>query len=167
MFLRNKLKQNSWHEAHQFVRRRVNYVPLELTRIIDKTDNIFKEEVQQMRYKQPSGDLKLENLFVESRKSAENSVKFNPSPNTPDDTKSNRLDFLSNVVAVIGSAGMGKSFLCKKMLQLIDNETIKAEFIFYLMFRDIDYKRRTNLLTFLTGEAEYEKYDEERIKKSN
>ena len=55
-----------------------------------------------------------------------------------------------NVVGIIGSAGIGKTVLCKQILaKVLKTGLFEAEYFFYLQFRRVNYQDQTNFFSFL------------------
>ena len=74
------------------------------------------------------------------------------------EAKSRHILRYSNLVFVSGQAGIGKSTLSKVLVQQMLNSDVhlyKAEFIFFIRFRDLDYKSSVDLLQFLTSSSPF------------
>ena len=118
----------------------VKIVPLQIIQLrerpsVDKLDTFSdcrnRDEIIKQIYEKPVGNIIVEEFFDEAEKQLKDNQK--------------------NVVAVIGHPGVGKSTLTKEILQKTFKENLyKANYVFYLKFRNIDYENETDLLTFLT-----------------
>ena len=104
----------------------------------DKLNTFFdcrnRNEIIEQSYKNRVHNIRAEEFFNEAAKQIEDNQK--------------------NLVAVIGHPGVGKSTLTKEILRkTVEKNLYKATYVFYLKFRDIDYKKETDLLTFLTADS--------------
>ena len=104
----------------------------------DKLDTISdcrtRDELVKRSYDDPVGNIIAEEFFNEAAKQTEDNQK--------------------NLVAVIGHPGVGKSTLTKEILRkTFEQNLYKADYVFYLKFRDINYNKETDLLTFLTADS--------------
>ena len=121
----------------------VKTVPLQIIQLRkrpsdDKLDTFSdcrnRDEIIKQSYENPVGNISAEEFFKEAAKQLNDNKK--------------------NVVAVIGHPGVGKSTLTKEILRKTVKENLyKATYVFYLKFRDVDYKKETDLLTFLTADS--------------
>ena len=60
------------------------------------------------------------------------------------------MSSIGNLVGIIGQPGVGKTTLSKQILaKVIDENLYEAEYVFYLQFRSVNYKKKNNLLSFL------------------
>jgi len=108
-----------------------------------------REEIAQALSKPPVGDVTIEELFSKAEEQAKIATENNQYPN--EQCRENDIAKLSNIVAAIGQAGIGKTTLSKQILAKVLNEGLfRAEYVFYLQFRDINYKEKCNFLSFLT-----------------
>ena len=70
-----------------------------------------------------------------------------------EEAKDKQIQRHSNHVFISGEAGLGKSVLSKVLVQKMLDPSIKlykAEFIFYIRFRDLNYDEKIDFLEFLT-----------------
>ena len=120
----------------------VKFVPLQIIQLreppsADKLDTFSdcrnREEIIKQSYENPVGNIRAKEFFKEAAKQLKDNQK--------------------NVVAVIGHPGVGKSTLTKEILRkTLKEDLYEATYVFYLKFRDVDYKKETDLLTFLTAD---------------
>ena len=93
-----------------------------------------RDERVKRSYNNPVGNIREEEFFNEAAKQLRDNQK--------------------NIVTVIGHPGVGKSTLTKEVLRkTIEQNLYEANYVFYLKFRDINYKKETDLLTFLTADS--------------
>ena len=121
----------------------VKTVPLQIIQLRerpsdDKLDTFSdcrnRDEIIKQSYENPVGNISAEEFFKEAAKQLKDNQK--------------------NIVAVIGHPGVGKSTFTKEILQKTIKENLyKATYVFYLKFRDVNYKKETDLLTFLTADS--------------
>ena len=77
------------------------------------------------------------------------------------DTKEAKTEHIlkyGNVLFIFGQAGIGKSTLSKLLVKKMLDSNVRlyqAEFVFFIRFRDLDYKRNYDLLEFLTNSAPF------------
>ena len=75
-----------------------------------------------------------------------------------EEAKTEHILRYANVVLISGQAGIGKSTLSKLLVEkmLDPNDPLyQAEFVFFIRFRDLDYKQNYDLLKFLTNSASF------------
>ena len=75
-----------------------------------------------------------------------------------EEAKTEHILRYANVVLISGQAGIGKSTLSKLLVEkmLDPNDPLyQAEFVFFIRFRDLDYKQSYDLLKFLTNSASF------------
>ena len=121
----------------------VEIVPLQIIQLRkrpseDKLDTIAdcrnRDEIIKQNYNKPKGNISTKEFFNVAAKQFRDNQK--------------------NIVAVIGHPGVGKSTLTKKILRKVVKENLyETSYVFYLKFRDINYKKETDLLTFLTADS--------------
>ena len=75
-----------------------------------------------------------------------------------EEAKTEHILRYANIVLISGQAGIGKSTLSKLLVEkmLEPNDPLyQAEFVFFIRFRDLDYKQNYDLLEFLTNSASF------------
>ena len=94
------------------------------------------------------GDISISDIFIKSKEHV-NALYAN-NQYYSEDRKIKDVDNCANMVGVIGQAGIGKTSLTKTLLQkIIDDGLFETSYVFYLQFRELDYDKETNLLSFL------------------
>jgi len=97
-----------------------------------------REDIPQTVTKDLVGDVSLEEMFEKANQSS-----------------------TTNLVGVIGQAGIGKTTLSKVILKrAVKKRLFQADYIFYLQFREVDYDEKTNLLSFLAKSLPLEWIDD-------
>ena len=75
-----------------------------------------------------------------------------------EEAKTEHILKYANIVLISGQAGIGKSTFSKLLVEkmLDPNDPLyQAEFVFFIRFRDLDYKQNYDLLKFLTNSASF------------
>ena len=109
-----------------------------------------RNEIAQTVTKNPVGDVSIEELFDKAVNHVKTITVHDQYPSAT--TRENDIIKLGNIVGVIGQAGIGKTTLSKIILaQALDEGLFNAKYVFYLQFRNINYKTKTNMLSFLTS----------------
>jgi len=107
-----------------------------------------------------SGDIIVDDLFIKAKEHVKSVSKYqylHEYAQKYDISKS------GNIVGLIGQAGIGKTTLCKTILNRMMKEGLfDAEYVFYLQFRDVNYKAKTNLLSFLAVDLPWAKIELQR-----
>ena len=126
----------------QYQQQKVSYSP---------GDRKMREEVLKAHENTSSDNLKPEEFFERSKQVVCNSVDYKSTLNAQ--AKKEVLDKLSNVVGVIGEAGVGKSTLTKVLLnRIVGKEKLyKVDLVFYAKLGDFNDEGELNLLEFLMG----------------
>ena len=125
---------------------------------VDSAENLghfhHRDEISEMTAKDaPDGNMAAEDMFRKAKEHAETMTSKNQYFSKEEQQKD--IDLQGNIVGIIGHAGIGKTTLAKTILkQTIDENLFDAEYVFYLQFRDIDYEKETNLLSFISKSAE-------------
>ena len=134
--------------------RAINLAPLELTKQVDAEtfNNIgqlhYRNSAPHKTTNQLVGDISIDDIFKKSKEHA-NAI-FAKTKHYSEELKQIDINVCANMVGVIGQAGMGKTALTKSLLQqIIDERLFDSNYVFYLQFREVDYKNETNLLSFL------------------
>ena len=134
--------------------RVVKIAPLQITNAIqenkDEYDFHHRDKRAELFSKPLVGDVKVEELFVKAKESAEHESSKKDFGNPK--TKEHFIKVHSNVVGILGQAGCGKSTLAKTILnKVVGKEHFHGvDSIFYFQFRNINYNDKTNLLKFLS-----------------
>ena len=150
-----KAKQDcviDWLNCLEDRKKEIKTVPVQLTQLrqpplLEDLDTMYdcrlRKEFVRRSYDKPVGDVAAENFFVDAM-------------NYANETLSGKaMEAQQNIVAVIGHPGVGKTTLTKNILrQMLENGLYdNPDFVFYLIFRDIDYSTKTDLLSFLTANS--------------
>ena len=139
------------------VKEPVEIVPLQLSSSVHHWSNDFasghyhhRKEVSEMLNNPIVGDVQSENFFKESKKYAEHSAESKQFEFQ--EAKEEYINQVGNFVGIAGEAGMGKTTLTKQLLQQAldkDKPLYNAEYVFYVPFRNLNYKKETDFLHFL------------------
>ena len=95
-----------------------------------------------------------EQIFEEAERKAKKHAKGCRT----EEAKTEHILRYANIVLISGQAGIGKSTLSKLLVEkmLEPNDPLyQAEFVFFIRFRDLDYKQNYDLLEFLTNSASF------------
>ena len=107
-----------------------------------------REEISHSVIDTPAGTISIKDMFAEANDHAQNLTSKNQY--SSEEERKKDTDLLGNVIGMIGQAGIGKTTLSKRILkQVVDEGLFDAEFIFYMQFREVDYTKDINLLSFL------------------
>ena len=140
--------------------RKINIAPLELSthaknsELVDAVGHYHhRDELADVFNKPPSQNIHFSELFDESRNFAQEESRRYCSPVEAE----NKYALAhGNVVGVVGQAGIGKTTLTKLLTKkVLNNGLYDVDFIFYLRFRDLDYKNSMNFLQFLTNGSSF------------
>ena len=139
------------------VKEPVKIVPLQLSSSVHHWSNDFatghyhhRKEVSEMLNSPIVGNVQSENFFKESKKYAEHSAESKQFEFQ--EAKEEYINQVGNFVGIAGEAGMGKTTLTKQLLQQAldkDKPLYNAEYVFYVPFRNLNYKKETSFLHFL------------------
>ena len=133
----------------------IKLAPLQLSQEQEQKQETL-DSIGQFHHRQESpqstkplvGDISINDIFVKSKEQA-NALCANNQYYSEEEKKRHMITY-ANMVGVIGQAGIGKTSLTKKLLrQIIDEGLFESNYVFYLQFRELDYDRETNLLSFL------------------
>ena len=138
----------------------INIAPLQIA--TDPSDPSQVDETDHFHHKKdfvarsrgaPSGNIRHSDLFNAAKANAKSvSGKYTTSKTAQDEYEMVH----GNIVCVTAQAGMGKTTLSKLLVQkIISKNLYDVDCIFYLRFRDIDYKNNMNLLQFLTDNSTF------------
>ena len=122
-----------------------------------------RDEIVQMINKPPVGNVSIESLFTKAKELAEKSASQQHFHT--DEGKNAYIAAHSNIVGIIGQAGVGKTTLTKTILKkVLDEDLYSPDLVFYVRFRDIDYGKETDLLSLLTPSIDFlwKKHDSRR-----
>ena len=108
-----------------------------------------REDISQLFTKPSVGNVQIEDLFNKAKEFAtKSSSKIQHLSNAAEDAY---IAIHSNIVGLIGQAGIGKTTLTKVILKnVVENSLYGAEYVFYLKCRDFDYATKIDLLSLLT-----------------
>jgi len=133
----------------------INLAPLQMNQQpdVESLDNIGhfhrRDNVPQTVSKEPVGNISVDDMFDKARDHAQEIVSRNK--NLTEEESKTEVEVLGNMIGVIGQPGIGKTTLSKSILKQVVNERLyNASYTFYLQFRDVDYTKETDLLSFLT-----------------
>ena len=108
-----------------------------------------RKDMSQMLTNPPVANVPVEDLFVKATEFTTKSAS-----NIEHQTNEARESYIaihSNIVGMVGQAGIGKTTLTKVILKMVaENNLYGAEYVFYLKCRDFDYSTKTDLLSLLT-----------------
>ena len=153
-FLDNYGKEKTKVNKFFCVNHSITLVPLQMIQQkVESIDDLghfhTRNEISQTVSKNPVSDISIKELFSKAMDHAKTLTVHDQYPIAT--TRKNDIIKLGNIVGVIGQAGMGKTTLSKIILAQVLNEGLfNVKYVFYLQFRNIDYKAKTNLLSFLT-----------------
>lgn len=153
----------------RFVGRAVTEAPLQIA--IKKLNNQLDEighfhnrrEIAERINKPPQGDIQVHELFIKAKESAEvlsQEITFDT-----DEAKIEYMNVHSNIVGILGQAGIGKSTLSKTiLLKVCQKKLYDSKYVFFFQFRDIDLKNKSSLLEFLAPSIASDWLKEQRIR---
>ena len=136
--------------------RNVRIAELELVKQTEESDLEepghfhHRKDMEKRFSKPPAGNIHHSQLFAE----AESQAKRESYKCTTSEAKQKFQLVHGNIVGIVGHAGIGKSTLSKLMVREI-LEKNSYEFVFYLHFRNLNYKKEMNLLQFLTNDSTF------------
>ena len=138
--------------------RNVRIAPLELVKQSQDSDPEelghfhHRKDVVERFHKPPTRNIHHSELFSIAQNQAARDSK---NCTTPEAKQKFRLVH-GNIVGLVGQAGIGKSTLAKLLVrEILEKNLYEAEFIFFLHFRDLNYKKEMNLLQFLTNDSTF------------
>ena len=149
-------------EEDRFRGNRIKIAPLQISR-----DSRNFEKMQQMgrfHHRKDIVQLYSENthkiicrseLFIEAQRQAEETSQNCCTL----EAKANHILRYGNLLFIAGQAGIGKSTFAKLLAKEIVDPKIrlfKADYVFFIRFRDVNYKDKMDLLSFLTTSASFE-----------
>ena len=113
----------------------------------------YRKDVVRIYSEELSDVIPYEEIFEE----AERKAKKHAEGCRTEEAKTEHILRYANVL-ISGQAGIGKSTLSKLLVEkmLEPNDPLyQAEFVFFIRFRDLDYKQNYDLLEFLTNSASF------------
>ncbi|CAK8688552.1 unnamed protein product [Clavelina lepadiformis] len=141
----------------------IDWVSLEIAEsnepsITNETTHHHRREDFQKMYKTFEGNLSLKQLWPLAQQEAKNEAE------TKCKTESAKQDNIrkhGNVVGILGEAGIGKTTLCKILVQEVLKEKsqmydCQCQYIFYIPVRNMDFKTETFFLPLLLSSASCE-----------
>ena len=138
--------------------RNVRIAPLELVKQSQDSDLEelghfhHRKDVVERFHKPPARDIHHSELFSKAQDQA---VWESEKCTTPEAKQKFQLAH-GNIVGLVGQAGIGKSTLAKLLVrEILEKNLYEAEFVFFLHFRDLNYKKEMNLLQFLTNDSTF------------
>ena len=114
----------------------------------------YRKDVVRIYSEELSDVIPYEHIFEEAERKAKKHAKGCRT----EEAKTEHILRYANVVLISGQAGIGKSTLSKVLVEkmLEPNDPLyQAEFVFFIRFRDLDYKQNYDLLEFLTNSASF------------
>ena len=135
---------------------KIAIAPLQIlqdTQDIDEVDKFihfsYRKEIVQYFEKKQHGNISPNNLFVEAKKVADKKSELCFTTQAKEKYKACH----GNLVFVTGQAGIGKTTFSKQLVfEMLDPDKrlFGAEIVFYVRFREVNYKKDMDLLQFLT-----------------
>ena len=114
----------------------------------------YRKDVVRIYSEELSDVIPYEQIFEEAERKAKKHAKGCRT----EEAKTEHILRYANIVLISGQAGIGKSTLSKLLVEkmLEPNDPLyQAEFVFFIRFRDLDYKQNYDLLEFLTNSASF------------
>ena len=156
-------------EEDIFLRDKIEIAPLRISTVAPDSDRLghfhYRYDMVEFYNQDSEGTISHSELFTEAKSFAElNSESFSTS-----EARARHILSKGNMVFVAGQAGIGKTTFTKLLVkEMLDPEipSYNAEVVFFFRFRDVNYKRETDLLQFLTTGASIMKhYNKKKRKK--
>ena len=148
---------------------KIEIAPLEISTIAPDSDRLghlhYRQDMVEFYSLNTIGTISHSELFAKARSFAQLNSESCSTPEARD------CYILSkgNMVFIVGQAGIGKTTYTKVLVKkMLDPEIhlYKAEVVFFLRFREVNYEKETDLLQFLTSGSSFTKhYNEEQRKK--
>ena len=157
-FLRRKASELSGLRDPLLAKQNIGIAPLQIStesRNFALADEIghfhHRKELAEVFNKPPSSNVNYTEIFRAARSQAARQAQVYC--NTVE-AKEKFLLTHGNIVGVAGQAGIGKTTLTKTLVQKMLNEGLYGvDYVFYLKFRDINYKKKMHVLEFLTNDS--------------
>ena len=114
----------------------------------------YRKDVVRIYSEELSDVVPFEQIFEEAERNANKHAEGCRT----EEAKTEHILRYANIVLISGQAGIGKSTLSKLLVEkmLEPNDPLyQAEFVFFIRFRDLDYKQNYDLLEFLTNSASF------------
>ena len=159
-----ELKQKLWAHARReclidpviSLNRPIQIAPLQIAerhqdqQSADEFGHFHRRKDLLQLFTNPAVDnVPIEDLFVKAKEFATKSVSN--IQHLTNEARDAYTAIHSNIVGLVGQAGIGKTALTKVILKnVVENSLYGAEYVFYLKCRDFDYATKTDLLSLLT-----------------
>ena len=106
-----------------------------------------RNEIPQTISEPSSSSITVDNLFSKAKEHASADIKFQY---FDDEAREEDMSRRGNSVGLIGQAGIGKTTLSKTILnKVLNNGLFNADYVFYLQFRAVNFKKSTSFFSFL------------------
>ena len=148
-------------EEDRFRYNKIKIAPLQISResrnfeMMQQIGHFHRrEDIVKLYSKNTYKNICRSKLFIEARRQAE---KTSRNCFSSEAEKKHVLRY-GNLVLIAGQAGIGKSTFSKLLAKEIVDPKIRlfnAEFMFFIRFRDVNYKEEMDLLSFLTTSASF------------
>ena len=134
-------------EVDQFRKGKIQIADLQISTELPCVEQTqCRSDMAKVFRKAPSGNVSYENLFKE----VERRVQDIPTKGYNHEAEENFVSKYGNLLLISGRPGVGKTTLTKRMVYEMWNFSLfEAEMLFLIQFRDLDYKKETDLLEFL------------------
>ena len=114
----------------------------------------YRKDVVRIYSAELSDVIPYEQIFEEAERKAKKHAKGCRT----EEAKTEHILRYANVVLISGQAGIGKSTLSKLLVEKMlepNDPFYQAEFVFFIRFRDLNYKQNYDVLEFLTNSASF------------
>ena len=148
-------------EEDRFRGDKINIASLQISAHLQNTENLdksghfhYRKDIVSVYSNSPSATIPYNKIFEEAVHRAKLSVKNCSTP----EAKSKHILKYGNLAFIFGQAGMGKTTLSKFLVQQMLDPDVRlygAEFVFFIKFRDLDYRNDMDLLQFFTTSAQF------------
>ena len=156
MRLKQGLKKKAMEicgEEDRFLGEQINFAPLQISTSLPSVEQAKlsghghrREEIAEHFRKEPCGNIEYSLLFEKVK----NCVEQMHGKGLTSEAKEKFLLRHGNLVVIAGQPGIGKSTLTKHIVEEMWKSSLyKPDIIFFIRFRDIDYKISTDFLQFL------------------
>ena len=152
LFLSDQAKTKSKVELLSCLERPITLAPLHMTQQkVELSDDLghfhTRNEIPQTISEPSSSSIIVDNLFSKAKEYASEDTNFHY---FDDEAQEEDMSRRGNSVGLIGQAGIGKTTLSKTILNRVLNDGLfNAEYVFYLQFRAVNFKKNTNFFSFL------------------
>jgi len=144
------------------LKRPITLAPFHMTQHKQESANELghyhrRNEIVENVTESTSCDIIVDDLFIKAKEHVKSDSKFHY---LHEQAQKYDISKFGNIVGLIGQAGIGKTTLCKTVLNRMMKEGLfDAEYVFYLQFRDVNYKAKTNLFSFLAVDLPWAKVE--------